>query len=44
LWRIHTLNNTRIARNVNGFRKINSRGRIKPSNIGIKACREAASP
>lgn len=32
LWRIHTLNNTRIARNAKGFQKINSRGRIKPSN------------
>jgi hypothetical protein len=32
LWRIHTLNNTRIERNVKGFQKINSRGRIKPSN------------
>lgn len=32
LWRIHNPNNTRIARNVKGFRKINSRGRIKPSN------------
>lgn len=32
LWRIHTLNNTLIARNVKGFMKINSRGRIKPSN------------
>jgi len=33
LWRIHTPNNTRIARNAKGFRKINFRGRIKPSNV-----------
>lgn len=33
LWRIHTLNNTRIARKVKRFLKINSRGRIKPSNL-----------
>ena len=36
LWRIHTMNNTRIARNVKGFRKINFRGRIKPSNMKVR--------
>lgn len=35
LWHIHTLNNTLNARNVKGFQKINSRGRIKPSNCEL---------
>lgn len=35
LWRIHTLNNTRIARNVKRFLQINFEAGSKPSNVEL---------
>ena len=43
LWRVHNLNNTRNARNVKGFRKINLRGRIKPSNAKVGGADQASA-